>query len=141
MATDNTIYTVSRGSYSDYHIVSAWSTEEAAEAEAKRINVFGSRYNEAYVESHPFNPPKPMTIGIYRASVSLDTGETLREPHLIEHNNLEPLPKGVVPAHWLLGQTVPSWGYGKGPEQALKSARDARAEYLLTIQLEKLYYS
>ena len=57
--TKTTIYLVTAGSYSDYHIVGAFSTKALAEAMVKSFNVDRDSYDEAGVEEHVLDTQVP----------------------------------------------------------------------------------
>jgi hypothetical protein len=60
MKSTDKVFLVSAGSYSDYSVLSVWSTRESAEAEVKRLKAEDNAWrNDADVEEFWFNEPTP----------------------------------------------------------------------------------
>jgi hypothetical protein len=113
-----TVWIVTQGEYSDYHIVGVFSTKEAAEALCARINA-KEDYDKAQVEEYDVDN---IAYGLKYIVRVTDTGEEI-ERYTVEGVN-----------DTLLERADKAWKGGilgmstRGYDAALKAARDGLAQ-------------
>jgi hypothetical protein len=110
-----TIYVVTKGSYSDYHIIGLYEKKEVAEKVAK---VMGDSYDTAYVEEFKLNVEYPK-LYIYLARVNAEDG-SLDECYIYGST--------VIEQDYFQDWKKNYCAYGETKDEAIKNARDYRAK-------------
>lgn len=126
----STVYLVSRGEYSDYHVVCVCSTREKAEAMLVRFNGTDPEarpFNEAFIEEMELDAVPQGNAGCYAATVWRNSQDVARSAFW----NPDGDPNQPAVPSWEWDNPI-LWrcatGYGRTLEHARRSAREmARA--------------
>lgn len=118
---DKRVYIVTEGSYSDYRIVSVWTTHEEAEKHLPK-----NQWGEAVgIEEWLLNENEQREVVEYSAFMAPD----LDEPSVSGPNPTNNPGIGSAEKRGSrYGDGWHAWGYGPTPEHAIKSASDALAK-------------
>jgi len=141
MAGNKKVYLVCKGSYSDYHVVAAFSTKEKAEVVAKLIE---DDYDTGEVEEYDLDPASADdTRPLWRVLMALDNGDFAEAEQVEAEYAIAPLswfdkdgPIAMGPywkGHRGAAELRMAWQVrirADSAEAAIKIANERRAMYL-----------
>lgn len=114
-----TVFVVTDGEYSDYHIRSIWTRREDAEREASRWG---------YVEEWVLNDRTERYVVRWKASLASD-GRVVVDDKPVMMQEVEPSRAWRTSATSIYRGGINAVGYGKSPEHARKNLSDAVAKF------------
>jgi hypothetical protein len=121
-----TIYLVTSGEYSDYHVVAAFETRELAEEAARLFQVRDRWSDSVNVEEYPILTDASMRDDL------VSFREYLSYHHRSHHEGAEPAFSGLEDQSEVVTQEHGRYGYvtvrSMTPERAQKIAQDRAAE-------------
>ena len=74
----NTVYVITEGDYSDYHIVAVCSTRKKAKALAAKLKRLKEIDGDHQIEEYPIDE-EPRRENVWRCNLNVDTGEVSHE--------------------------------------------------------------